>query len=199
MAQRPGRCREQRTRLPNFPWTMCSAGAGWRRRPATRCGTTMVRSRSRRAGPARPRCRRTRGAAAPPFRAGHGKRRGPATSPGRRELVAEAESVSAAIGSVVAPWASLRLLALRGREAEATAADREHVRAAPSRSARYGDVRALGGRRPVQRARPSRGGGSGGPAKTSTNAPSGLPPCGRCPSWSRRPRAREIRSSLATH
>ena len=41
---------------------------------------------------------------------------------GAASNVAEAESVAAAIGSVVAPWASLRLLALRGREAEATAA-----------------------------------------------------------------------------
>ena len=41
---------------------------------------------------------------------------------GAASNVAEAESVAAAIGSVVAPWASLRLLALQGREAEATAA-----------------------------------------------------------------------------
>jgi DNA-binding CsgD family transcriptional regulator len=42
--------------------------------------------------------------------------------PGAASNVAEAESVAASIGSRAAPWVSPRLLALRGREAEASAA-----------------------------------------------------------------------------
>ena len=41
---------------------------------------------------------------------------------GAASNVAEAEGVAASIGSSAAPWASMRLLALRGREAEASAA-----------------------------------------------------------------------------
>ena len=78
-------------------------------------------------------------------------------------LIAEADSVTEATGTQVAPYGALVLAGLQGREAEAADADRCHHRRGDGR--RPGDrcpVRALGALRAPQRSRPLRGGAGGG-------------------------------------
>jgi AAA ATPase domain len=83
---------------------------------------------------------------------------------GAEVLVAEEASVAAATGSPIAPYTLLRLRALQGREAEASAAIASAIEYAKARRARDGGgLRELGGRGPVQRPRPLSGGGVGGP------------------------------------
>ena len=69
---------------------------------------------------------------------------------GAASLVAEADSVAAATGSRFAPYPLLRLRALQGREAEASAAIEQRAGGGPERGA----LRAVGGRGPVQRPGP---------------------------------------------
>ena len=77
-------------------------------------------------------------------------------------LIAEADSVAAATGTAFAPFTLMRLQALQGREAEASAPDIGNDRAS-RRSRDRCDERALGRRGPIQRTRPLQGGGVGGP------------------------------------
>ena len=84
---------------------------------------------------------------------------------GAASLIAETDSVAAATGSRIAPYTLLRLRALQGREAEASAAIASAIeQAAAGGQGLAASLRALGGRGPVQRPRPLRGGGVGGPA-----------------------------------
>ena len=78
---------------------------------------------------------------------------------GAASNIAEADSVAAATGSHFAPYTLLRLRALQGREAEASAAIEQAAGGGPSAAT----LRAVGGRGPVQRPGPLRGGGVVGP------------------------------------
>ena len=73
-------------------------------------------------GPARPRRWRACGAAAPPLTRWASRTRGSATSRVPHQTSLRADSVAAATGSRFRPCALLRLRALQGREAEASAA-----------------------------------------------------------------------------
>ena len=84
---------------------------------------------------------------------------------GAASVIAESDSVAAATGSRIAPYTLLRLRALQGREAEASAAIASEIeQAVASGQGDGGGLGALGGCGPVQRPGPLRGGGVGGPA-----------------------------------
>ena len=77
-----------------------------------------------------------------------------------------------------------------GRPGRGRPADRGHHRPGRGRgTGNRGGLRALGGRHPGQRPRPLRGGAGGGPAGQRGHVHAVISPRGRCPSWSRRPRA----------
>ena len=78
-------------------------------------------------------------------------------------LIAEANAVTEATGTRVAPYGALVLAAFRGEEAEAASADRRHDRGGHRRRAgNRGPVRALGEGSRHERTRPLRGGARGG-------------------------------------
>jgi AAA ATPase domain len=90
---------------------------------------------------------------------------------GAAALAVEAESVAAATGSPIAPFGLLRLRALQGREAEALALIASAIDQAAGGQEMAATQGALGGRGLVQRPRPLRAGGVGGPASQLKDLP----------------------------
>ena len=113
----------------------CCAGAGSRRRPRRRLG---LRHAARRVADAQVELARELGCAraCSPSALNVARARPsrwPATSAGAASLVAEADAVSEATGTRrPAPYGALVLAGLRGREAEAVAADRRHRSGRPT-------------------------------------------------------------------
>ena len=111
---------------------------------------------------------------------------------GAASAEAEAESVAAATGYRIAPYTLLRLRALQGREAEAAAPIASAIEHAEPQGqglaaiyAQWAAAVLYNGLAPLRR------GGVRGPTSHVRRPSSPGTPCGRCPSSSRRPRARE--------
>ena len=151
-------------RSPTSPRRTSCGGAGWPRAPAPPCGTTRAGTRPPRdrssssATPARSRSCRSHLAHLGMAAAWTGDFAGAAS------LIAEVDSVAAATGSRFPPYALLRLRGTAGEGSRGLRSDRERDRASSARRRDDGCRRALGGRGPLQRPRPLRGGGVGGPA-----------------------------------
>ena len=188
-----------------FPWRTSCGGAGWPRAPARPCGTTKAGSRSlHTAGPGRPRRRRAGGAADPPHVPGDWRIAWTGDFVGRRtSLVAEIDSVAAATGTRLPALRPAATPRAAGREDEASAVDASAIEQFGGPGHRRPCGRVLGGRGPVQRPRPLRGGGSGGPASRHERTPQpldlhvGAARAGRGGRAHRRHRARPRRAGAA--
>ena len=110
-----------------------------------------------------PRCRRACGAAAPPIALGW-TACGWATWPAPPRSSRRPTAWRRRPGASIPPFATrIARRSMQGREAEASAAIADDRRASHRRAARVsGEVRPLGGRGPLQRPRPLRGGGGSG-------------------------------------
>ena len=150
-------------RQPTSPSRRCCAGAGWRRRRPSSCGTSTPVSRS---PPAKCSSPATRGRSRSSPSAVNVLGQAVALSgdfAGAALLIAEADAVTEATGTRVAPYGALVLAALRGAGGRGLRADRRHHRGGHRR--RPGNrrpVRALGQRGRHERPRPLRGGARGG-------------------------------------